>query len=95
MFDFDPRHFGSTFRSNPNYDGDLNGFDAMIMESAERANQVIENAKAAIDDFADAYAGTGITFSFSYDSEGIIKLDQLRIEEEIKKYCRSRNLSVR
>lgn len=95
MFDFDPRHFGSTFRSNPNYNGDLNGFDAMIMESAERADEIIEKAKAAIDDYIDRCSGTDLEFSFSYNNEDILEPDQIRIDEEIKKYCRSRNLSVR
>ena len=95
MLDFNPFHFGSTFRSSPYYNGDLNGFDVMVMESAEKADQIIENAKAAIDDFAEAYAGTGITFSFSYNSEDILEPDQIRINEEIKKYCRFRNISVR
>lgn len=90
MFDFDPRHFGSTF-----INGKLNGFDLMIMESAERADEIIGKAKAAIDDYAEDYAGTGITFSFSYDDSDILPSDQKRIEREIKNYCHLRNVEMR
>ena len=92
MLDFDPRHFTSSFNSSPYYNGDLNGFDVMVMNSSEKADQVIKNAKARIDEFAEYYAGMGLSFTFEYDDNDILPPDKKRIEQEINRYCKLRNL---
>lgn len=91
MTSFDPFHFSSSFNSSPYYDGKLNGFDVMIMESAERADKVIKDAKAVI----DSYAGTGVELSFTYDDTDILPPDQSRIDREVEKYARLRNVVVK
>ena len=40
--DFDVKHFTKTFNSSPYYDGNINGFDIMIMQSDEYKQQIKE-----------------------------------------------------
>ena len=91
MLDFNPAHFTSTFNSSPYYNGNINGFDIMVMDSSERADKVIEEAKA----IADRCVEDGTSFSFTYNDDGILESDQMRIEKELERYCRLRNIKMR
>ena len=85
---FDIGKFGSTFQ-----DRQLNGFDVMVMNSAEMADKIIEQAKDKIDYIID----NGLSdygFSFSYDDTDILDIDQRRIEREIEKYCALRGINL-
>lgn len=86
MLDFYPEHFSSTFNSSPSYNGDINGFDIMIMQSAESADKLIETLKEKIDDMT-----LPITeFFIDFDDE-ILPNDRNRIELIIKNYINQKN----
>lgn len=82
MLDFNPFTPFSTFRT-----GKLNGFDVMIMESAERADKIIKYYKKEIDNYNDKI----YELEISYDDTDILDIDQKRIDREIEKYCRIHN----
>ncbi len=88
---FDIRKFDSSFREDK-----LNGFDVMIMQSAESANNVIKDMKELIDikikeiDFLEDYE-----LEVSYDKTDILELDQLRIEKEIDRYGKIHGIYIR
>ncbi len=84
MFDFDSKHFGSTFQT-----GRLNGFDIMVMQSSEIADEVIKDMKDIIDNNT-----TTDTIHLTYDKTDIWELDQYRIEQEIKDYGASKGIYV-
>lgn len=91
MSSFDARHFMKTFNSSPYYDGNINGFDIMIMENSEKADKIIEEAKEQIDYLINNNLLTN-NFSFSYNPQNVLELDQMRIDKEIKQYCSSRGI---
>lgn len=84
MFDF---KFGSSFDS----DGDLNGFDVYIMNSQEVADQIIIDAKNAIDD--NKYLN--LPLAISIDDYDLTYLDKQRIHKEIERYAEIRGVDIR
>ena len=84
---FDIGKFGSTFR-----DGKLNGFDVMVMESAERADEIIKQIKQDIDYMINHNLLIGDNISIDYDNTDILDIDKNRIEREIKKYYASKGI---
>lgn len=92
--DFDFKHFMKTFQGNPGYDGRLNGFDVMIMESSEKADKIIENVKKQIDNIK-YYKGKNINFVFEYDDDGVLPEDQMRIAKEVERYALSQGIILR
>lgn len=86
MLDFNPTHFTSTFNSSPYYNGDINGFDIMVMQSAESADELIEELKKEIDNMKLPITD----FTIDFDDE-ILLNDRKRVEETIKNYINQKN----
>ncbi len=86
---FDPRHFGSTFQENK-----INGFDIMIMDSAERADKIIKEIKERINYYLDNKLLIDKNFEFQYSTDGILISDQYRIEKELKRFCASKGITL-
>lgn len=86
MLDFNPMHFTSTFNSSPYYNGDINGFDIMVMQSAESADELIEELKEEIDNMKLPITD----FTIDFDDE-ILLNDRKRVEETIKNYINQKN----
>lgn len=84
MIDFNVKHFMQTFNSNKYYNGNLNGFDIMLMESDKNANKIIQQLKNIIDLYP---AGTDYsTIDLMYNDENLTELDKRKVQTEIKKY---------
>jgi hypothetical protein len=73
-----------TFNSSKYYNGNLNGFDIMLMESDKNANKIIQQLKNIIDLYP---AGTDYsTIDLVYNDENLTELDKKRVQTVIKKY---------
>lgn len=84
MIDFNVKHFMQTFNSSKYYNGNLNGFDIMLMESDKNANKLIQQLKNIIDLYP---AGTDYsTIDLVYNDENLTELDKRKVQTEIKKY---------
>ncbi len=83
MLDFEPRHFTSSFNSSPYYNGNLNGFDILIMDSSEATDEIILKYKKIIDDMV-RYGYNELILN--YDREMILESDQYRIKCELERY---------
>lgn len=87
MFDFDVKHFTKTFNSSPYYDGRINGFDIMVMQSHEDADKLIDELKKVI----DKYRGLPQQeISIDYDDSNLLETDKIRVKREIQKYASQR-----
>ena len=87
MFDFDVKHFTKTFNSSPYYDGRINGFDIMVMQSYEDADKLIDELKKII----DRYRGLPQQeISIDYDDSNLLETDKIRVKREIQKYASQR-----
>jgi len=80
--DFDVRKFGSTFT-----EGKLNGFDVMIMQSHEDADELIEEIKKIIDSYCELPQQE---ISLDYDDSNLLEPDKKRVKREIEKYASQR-----
>ena len=73
-----------TFNSSKYYNGNLNGFDIMLIESDKNANKLIQQLKNIIDLYP---AGTDYsTIDLVYNDENLTELDKRKVQTEIKKY---------
>jgi hypothetical protein len=86
--DFDVKHPFKTFNSSPYYDGRLNGYDVMIMQSDLYTNKIIEIFKERIlngenpNEIQDeVYAAAGVK-DFNSD---VLESDQRIIYEKVQK----------
>ena len=92
--DFEVDKYLKTFRSSPYYDGKVNGYDLMLMESEKKANQIIRELKKEIDLHKEEILQAG-HFTYSYNEEGLYGRDKSRIYEEIEHYCRCNGIEFR
>lgn len=82
--DFDVKKFTKTFNSSKDYNGDINGFDIMIMQSHENADKLIKEIKDKIDLYSNFPQQT---ISIDYDDDSLLESDKKRIRKEIQKYA--------
>lgn len=85
--DFDVKHFTKTFNSNKYYNGNLNGFDVMVMQSHEDADKLINELKQVINSLSNIQ---GQTVNLEYDDSYLLDSDKIRVKQEIKKYATQR-----
>ena len=82
--DFDVKHFTKTFNSSKYYNGNINGFDIMVMQSHEDADKLINELKQVINSFSNIQRQT---ISLEYDDSHLLDSDKIRVKQEIKKYA--------
>lgn len=82
--DFDVKHFTKTFNSSKYYDGCLNGFDVLVMQSHENADKLIKEIKDIIDSYKYMPRQT---INLEYDDTHLLDSDKIRVKQEIKKYA--------
>ena len=80
--DFNVRKFDSTFT-----EGKLNGFDVMIMQSHEDADELIEEIKKIIDSYCELPQQEIL---LDYDDSNLLEPDKKRVKREIEKYASQR-----
>ena len=85
--DFDVKHFTKTFNSSKYYNGNINGFDIMVMQSHEDADKLINELKQVINSFSNIQRQT---ISLEYDDSYLLDSDKIRVKQEIKKYATQR-----
>ncbi len=85
--DFDVKHFTKTFNSNKYYNGNLNGFDVMVMQSHEDADKLINELKQVINSLSNIQRQT---VNLEYDDSHLLDSDKIRVKQEIKKYATQR-----
>lgn len=85
--DFDVKHFTKTFNSSKYYNGNINGFDIMVMQSHEDADKLINELKQVINSFSNIQRQT---ISLEYDDSHLLDSDKIRVKQEIKKYATQR-----
>jgi uncharacterized lipoprotein YehR (DUF1307 family) len=85
--DFDVKHFTKTFNSSKYYNGNINGFDIMAMQSHEDADKLINELKQVINSFSNIQRQT---ISLEYDDSHLLDSDKIRVKQEIKKYATQR-----
>ena len=85
--DFDVKHFTKTFNSSKYYNGNINGFDIMVMQSHEDADKLINELKQVINSFSNVQRQT---ISLEYDDSYLLDSDKIRVKQEIKKYATQR-----
>lgn len=81
---FDIKKFTKTFNSNKDYNGDINGFDIMIMQSHESADKLIKEIKDKIDLYSNFPQQT---ISIDYNDDSLLESDKKRVRKEIQKYA--------
>ena len=83
--DFDVKNFMKTFNSHSAYNGRLNGFDVMIMQSQEDTDEIIEKAKSYIlKEYNILEVENWINEEIK--NKEILEPDQIRIKEELEKF---------
>lgn len=82
--DFNVKHFTSTFNSSKYYNGDINGFNIMVMQSHEDADKLIEELKRIVDSFKNIPQQT---INLEYDDSNLLEPDKKRVKQEIRKYA--------
>lgn len=82
--DFNIKHFTSTFNSSKHYNGDINGFDIMVMQSHEDADKLIEELKRIVDSFKNIPQQI---INLEYDDSNLLEPDKKRVKQEIRKYA--------
>lgn len=85
--DFNVKHFTKTFNSNKYYNGNINGFDIMVMQSHEDADKLINELKQVINSFSNIQRQT---ISLEYDDNHLLDSDKIRVKQEIKRYAAQR-----
>lgn len=85
--DFDVKHFTKTFNSSKYYNGNINGFDIMVMQNHEDADKLINELKQVINSFSNIQRQT---ISLEYDDSYLLDSDKIRVKQEIKKYATQR-----
>ena len=85
--DFDVKHFTKTFNSSKYYNGNINGFDIMVMQSHEDADKLINELKQVINSFSNIQRQT---INLEYDDSHLLDSDKIRVKQEIKKYATQR-----
>lgn len=85
--DFDVKHFTKTFNSNKYYNGNLNGFDVMVMQSHENADKLINELKQVINSLSNIQRQT---VNLEYDDSYLLDSDKIRVKQEIKRYAAQR-----
>lgn len=85
--DFDVKHFTKTFNSNKYCNGNINGFDVMVMQSHEDADKLINELKQVINSFSNTQRQT---INLEYDDSHLLDSDKIRVKQEIKKYATQR-----
>ena len=85
--DFDVKHFTKTFNSSKYYNGNINGFDIMVMQSYEDADKLINELKQVIDSFSNIQRQT---INLEYDDSHLLDSDKIRVKQEIRKYAAQR-----
>lgn len=83
---FNINHFIKTFNSNKYYDGNVNGYDIMIMQSHEDADKLIYELKKVI----NSYNNLPININLEYDDNHLLDSDKKRVKTEIEKYIAHR-----
>lgn len=82
--DFDVKHFIKTFNSSKYYNGNINGFDIMVMQSHEDADKLINELKQVINSLSNIQRQT---VNLEYDDSYLLDSDKIRVKQEIKKYA--------
>ena len=85
--DFDVKHFTKTFNSSKYYNGNINGFDIIVMQSHEDADKLINELKQVINSCSNIQRQT---ISLEYDDSYLLDSDKIRVKQEIKKYATRR-----